>query len=65
MVKWMGLLCANVFFVFFNNIGIYIVVFNFTLTSSLGANHLSDNVTLSINKRVNWVCGNAVDNALH
>jgi len=43
MEKWIGLLCANVFIN---------TVFNFTLTFSLGANNLSHNVTLSVNKRV-------------
>ena len=47
--KRIGLLCAD-FFIIENNIGN--TVFNFTLTFSLGANNLSHNVTLSINKRV-------------
>jgi len=44
-----GLLYANVFLL---KTTVAYTVFNFTLTLSLGANHLSHNITLSINKRV-------------
>jgi len=47
MEKWISLLCANMFFFLSKT-----TFFNFTLTFSLGANNLSDNVTLSIIKRV-------------
>jgi len=50
MEKWIGLLCANVFILLKTTLAY--TVFNFTLTFSLGANNLSHNVTLSINKRV-------------
>ena len=50
MEKWICLLWANVFPL--RTTLPHTVVFPFTLTFSLGANDLSDNVTLSINKRV-------------
>jgi len=49
MEMWIGLLCANVFLL---KTALAYTVFNFTLTFLLGANNLSHNVTLSINKRV-------------
>jgi len=41
-----------IFFFTENNIDIYTVVFNFILTFTLGANKLSHNERLSINKTV-------------
>ena len=49
MEKLIGLLCANVFLL--KTTLAYTVVFNFTLTFTLGENNLLHNVTLSIKKK--------------